>query len=105
MNGTLGYGVANARISGTTSLTGDFTTSISAGRVRDIWGDSFTVTSASLPAGTSLSEERILAVLDDRQPRRAGELRQLTVSATLREGADLGLLGAGAVRFDGIIVV
>lgn len=52
---------------------------------------------ASLPAGTSLSEERILAVLDDRQPRRAGELRRLAVSATLREGADLGLLGAGAL--------
>ena len=52
---------------------------------------------ASLPVGTSLSEERILAVLDDRQPRRAGELRQLTVAATLREGADLGLLGAGAL--------
>ncbi len=52
---------------------------------------------ASLPSGTSLSEERILAVLDDRQPRRAGELRRLTVSATLREGADLGLLGAGAL--------
>ena len=52
---------------------------------------------ASLPVGTSLSEERILAVLDDRQPRRTGELRQLTVSATLREGADLGLLGAGAL--------
>ena len=52
---------------------------------------------ADLPAGTSLSEERILAVLDDRQPRRAGELRRLTVSATLREGGDLGLLGAGAL--------
>lgn len=52
---------------------------------------------ASLPVGTSLSEEQILAVLDDRQPRRAGELRQLTVTATLREGADLGLIGAGAL--------
>lgn len=52
---------------------------------------------ASLPVGTSLSEERILAVLDDRQPRRAGELCRLTVAATLREGADLGLLGAGAL--------
>jgi hypothetical protein len=52
---------------------------------------------ASLPVGTSLSEERILAVLDDRQPRRTGELRRLTVAATLREGADLGLLGAGAL--------
>lgn len=52
---------------------------------------------ASLPVGTALSEDRILAVLDDRQPRRAGELRRLTVTATLREGADLGLLGAGAL--------
>jgi hypothetical protein len=52
---------------------------------------------ASLPEGSALTEEGILAVLDDRQPRRAGELRRLTVSATLREGADLGLLVAGAL--------
>ena len=52
---------------------------------------------ADLPAGTSLDEERIRAVLDDRQPRRAGELRALTVAATLREGTDLGLIGAGAL--------
>ncbi len=52
---------------------------------------------AALPPGTSLDEEHIVAVLDDRQPRRAGDLRRLAVSATLREGADLGVLGAGAL--------
>ncbi len=51
----------------------------------------------ALPPGYSQSEDRILGVLDDRQPRRAGELRRLTVAATLREGSDLGLLGAGAL--------
>jgi len=51
----------------------------------------------SLPPGGSLSAEQLLTVLDERQPRRAGELRQLTVAATLREGVDLGLLGAGAL--------
>lgn len=52
---------------------------------------------ASLPPGSALAEERILAVLDDRQPRRGGDLRRLTVTATLREGTDLGLIGAGAL--------
>lgn len=52
---------------------------------------------ADLPPGASLPEAELLAVLDDRQPRRAGELRQLAVSATLREGTDLGLLAAGAL--------
>ncbi len=52
---------------------------------------------AGLPEGVSLSQEHILAVLDDHQPRRAGDLRRLAVAATLQEGADLGLLGAGAL--------
>ena len=52
---------------------------------------------AGLREGVSLAQERILAVLDDHQPRRAGDLRRLAVAATLREGADLGLLGAGAL--------
>ncbi len=52
---------------------------------------------ASLPPGTALDEDRILAVLDDRQPRRAGDLRRMTVMATLREGTDLGVIGAGAI--------
>ena len=59
----------------------------------------------SLPVGASLDEDCILAVLDDRQPRRAGELRSLAVRATLREGADLGLLGAGAVSTAGRLLL
>lgn len=50
-----------------------------------------------LPPGGSLDPGQIEAILDDRQPRRSGELRRLTVLATLREGTDLGLLGAGAL--------
>lgn len=52
---------------------------------------------SSAPAGAEIPAERILAVLDDRQPRRSGELRALTVSATLREAAILGLTGSGAL--------
>lgn len=52
---------------------------------------------ADLDPGSALTEDQILAVLDDRQPRRAGDLRRLTVAATIREGTDLGVLGAGAL--------
>lgn len=52
---------------------------------------------ASAPVGAQVDADNVLAVLDDRQPRRAGELRRLTVEATLREAGDLGLLGAGAL--------
>lgn len=52
---------------------------------------------ASAPVGTAPSAEAIRAVLDFRQPRRSGELLAQTVTATLREAADLGLTGAGAL--------
>lgn len=52
---------------------------------------------ASSPVGTSLDPSAIEAMLDDREPRRSGELRHLTVVATLREAEDLGLTGAGAL--------
>lgn len=52
---------------------------------------------AAVPHGASLPTERILDVLDDRQPRRAGELRQFTVEATLLEATEIGVLGAGAL--------
>lgn len=52
---------------------------------------------ASAPAGAAIDADNVLSVLDDRQPRRAGELRRLTVEATLREAGELGVLGAGAL--------
>ena len=52
---------------------------------------------AAAAPGAPMTAENILSVLDDRQPRRAGELRRLTVEATLREAAELGVLGAGAL--------
>ncbi len=58
-----------------------------------------------VPPGASLSETDILAILDDRQPRRSGELRRLTVTATLREGTDLGLLAAGALSTAGRLLL
>ncbi len=63
VDGTLGYGVAAASISATTSLTGDYTTSHANGRVRDVWGDSFTITSASLAAGTPV-QVRVSVTMD-----------------------------------------
>lgn len=60
---------------------------------------------AGAEPGTVLPEADILAVLDDRAPRRSGELRQLTVAATLREAADLGLLGFGALSTPGRLIV
>lgn len=52
---------------------------------------------AAVPAGASVAAATIVAVLDDRQPRRSGDLRRLTVDATLREAAELGVMGAGAL--------
>ncbi|MFM7065138.1 MAG: helicase-associated domain-containing protein, partial [Actinomycetes bacterium] len=60
---------------------------------------------ADLAPGAALDESRILAVLDDRQPRRSGDLRRLTVAATLREGTDLGLLGRGALSTPGRLLL
>jgi NAD(P)H-dependent FMN reductase len=56
---------------------------------------------ASMPPGTSLSDDVIAAILDDHQPRRSGELRALTIAATLREGTDLGVLTHGALSTAG----
>jgi hypothetical protein len=52
---------------------------------------------ADLPPGSTLDAATLVEVLDDRQPRRAGELRRLTVAATLREADDLGLTAAGCL--------
>lgn len=52
---------------------------------------------ATAPPSASVDATTINAVLDDRQPRRAGELRGLTVDATLREAAELGVTAAGAL--------
>lgn len=60
---------------------------------------------ASVPTGTAAAPDAIEAVLDDREPRRAGELRRLTVAATLREAEDLGLTGGGALSTAGRLLV
>ena len=60
---------------------------------------------ATAPAGATLDPAAIETVLDDREPRRAGELRRLTVAATLREAEDLGLSGAGALSAAGRLLV
>ena len=60
---------------------------------------------AAAPDGASVSAESIRLVLDDRQPRRAGELRRLTIAATLWEAGELGLLGAGALSTAGRLLL
>ena len=60
---------------------------------------------AELAPGASMDEETILAVLDDRQPRRAGELRELSVRATVREGTDLGVIAYGALSSAGRLLL
>lgn len=60
---------------------------------------------AELPPGSSMDEETVLAILDDRQPRRSGELRELSVRATLREGTDLGVLAFGALSTPGRLLL
>ncbi|MDO8308633.1 MAG: helicase-associated domain-containing protein [Actinomycetota bacterium] len=57
------------------------------------------------PPGSAVSAESTQQVLDFRQPRRAGELRQLTVEATLREAADLGLTAGGALSTAGRLLL
>ena len=51
--------------------------------------------------GCSLDEASAIACLDDRQPRRGGDLRRQTVGATLAEANELGLLGYGALSSAG----
>lgn len=60
---------------------------------------------ASAPAGASVTVDGLLSVLDDRQPRRSGELRRLTAEATVREAGELGLLGAGALSTAGRLLL
>jgi hypothetical protein len=50
-----------------------------------------------LPSGAALDAGQAQAVLDDRQPRRGGELRQQTLEATFAEAAELGVTGSGAL--------
>ncbi|MHB1166074.1 MAG: helicase-associated domain-containing protein [Candidatus Nanopelagicales bacterium] len=57
------------------------------------------------PQGTAVSAESTQQVLDFRQPRRAGELRHLTVEATLREAADLGLTAGGSLSTAGRLLL
>lgn len=56
---------------------------------------------ADLPEGAGLREAELIAVLDHQRPRRAGDLRQQVVAATLREGSDLGILSGGALSTAG----
>ncbi len=60
---------------------------------------------ATTPPGGTLDAEVIETVLDDREPRRAGELRRLTVGATLREAEELGVSGAGALSTAGRLLL
>lgn len=53
------------------------------------------------PIGRSVSPESIEAVLDYRQPRRAGALRNQVISVTLAEAAALGICSAGALTTAG----
>ena len=49
------------------------------------------------PAGALVDPASISAVLNDRQPRRAGQLREQAIRATLAEGLLLGMLVGGAL--------
>ena len=49
------------------------------------------------PAGALVDPASISAVLNDRQPRRAGQLREQAIGATLTEGLILGMLVGGAL--------
>lgn len=52
---------------------------------------------ARAPLGHGLTVEQVNRVLDDEQPRRSGDLRTLTASATLVEAEALGLATQGAL--------
>jgi hypothetical protein len=58
-----------------------------------------------LAEGTALDLDNALALLDDRQPRRGGELRRQTVESTISEATELGLLGAGALTTAGRLLL
>ncbi len=60
---------------------------------------------AELPAGHASTADQLIAVLDDRQPRRAGDLRHDAVAATLREADALGVTAAGALSTAGRLLL
>ena len=49
------------------------------------------------PAGAMIDPACISAVLNDRQPRRAGQLREQVIASTLAEGLLLGMMVGGAL--------
>lgn len=52
---------------------------------------------AEAPAGALIDQASISAVLNDRQPRRAGQLREQVISSTFAEGLLLGMMVEGAL--------
>ena len=56
---------------------------------------------AQAPVGFAVSPESIEAVLDYRQPRRAGALRSQVIAVSLREAEALGICSAGALTTAG----
>ena len=50
-----------------------------------------------LPEGAGLDVVNAVVVLDDRQPRRRGDLRRQSVEATMAEATELGLVAGGAL--------
>ncbi len=60
---------------------------------------------ASAPTGETINAASIRSVLDYREPRRAGELRALTIDSTLREATDLGVIAASALTTAGRLLL
>lgn len=60
---------------------------------------------AEAPAGAIIERADVKAVLDARSPRRAGQLRDQVVEATLAEGDALGVLAGGALTTAGRALV
>lgn len=58
-----------------------------------------------VPEGHGLTADQVLGVLDDEQPRRSGELRRLTVEATLVEAEALGVTTQGALCHAGRLLL
>lgn len=57
------------------------------------------------PAGHGFTAAQVLLVLDDEQPRRSGDLRRLTVEATLVEAETLGVATQGALSEAGRLLL
>ena len=56
---------------------------------------------AQAPPGAIVDAASVSAVLNDRQPRRAGQLREQAIAATYVEGLHLGILVGGALTSAG----